>query len=100
MGTVVIATVVSVWFVHRRGLAISLAFNGASFGGVVVTPLLVLLVERFGFAAAMLISTAIMLAVLVPVASPGSVRVSDAAGGQRRHRTSSPPATAEISRAE
>jgi predicted MFS family arabinose efflux permease len=68
MGTVVIATVVSLWFVHRRGLAISLAFTGASFGGVVVTPSLVLLVERFGFPAAMLIATVIMVAVLVPVA--------------------------------
>jgi predicted MFS family arabinose efflux permease len=68
MGTVVIATVVSLWFVRRRGLAISLAFTGASAGGVVVTPLLVFLVERFGFPAAMLTATAIMVAVLVPVA--------------------------------
>src|SRR5262249_18301048 len=30
MGVVVIATVVSSWFVKRRGLAISIAFNGAS----------------------------------------------------------------------
>src|SRR5205807_6278026 len=68
MGTVVIATVVSLWFVRRRGLAISLAYTGASAGGVIVTPLLVLLVERLGFAAAMLSATAIMVAVLVPVA--------------------------------
>jgi MFS family permease len=68
MGTIVIAAVVSLWFVRRRGLAISLAFTGASSGGVVVTPLLVFLVERFGFTAAMLTATAIMLAVLVPVA--------------------------------
>jgi MFS family permease len=68
MGTIVIATVVSLWFVHRRGLAISLAFTGASAGGVVVTPLLVLLVERFGFRPAMLIGAAVMVAVLVPVA--------------------------------
>ena len=67
MGTVVIATVVSLWFVRRRGLAISLAFTGASSGGIVVTPLLVLLVERFGFPAAMLTGAAIMVAVLVPV---------------------------------
>ena len=67
MGTIVISTAVSVWFTHRRGLAISLAFNGASCGGVVVTPLLVFLVERFSFAVAMLVATAIMVAVLLPV---------------------------------
>jgi cyanate permease len=54
--------------VRRRGLAISLALTGASSGGVVVTPLLVLLVERFGFATAMLTAMAVMVAVLVPVA--------------------------------
>lgn len=67
MGIVVIATVVSSWFVHRRGLAISIAFNGASCGGVVVAPLLLLLVEKVGFPAAMLTATAIMVVVLVPV---------------------------------
>lgn len=67
MGTIVIATVVSLWFVRRRGLAISLAFTGASSGGIVVTPVLVYLVERFGFAAAMLTGAAVMVAVLVPV---------------------------------
>src|SRR5215470_904187 len=68
MGTVVTATVVSLWFVRRRGLAISIAFTGASFGGVIVTPMLVLLVERIGFHAAMLTMTAIMVVILVPVA--------------------------------
>jgi MFS family permease len=67
MGVVVIATVVSSWFVHHRGLAISIAFNGASCGGVVVAPLLLLLVGKIGFPAAMLTATAIMVVVLVPV---------------------------------
>ncbi|MBR1226721.1 MULTISPECIES: MFS transporter [unclassified Bradyrhizobium] len=67
MGTIVSATIVSLWFVRRRGLAISLAFTGASFSGVIVTPSLVYLVERFGFAAAMMTGTAVMVAVLVPV---------------------------------
>ena len=91
MGTVVIAAVVSLWFVHRRGLAISLAFTGASSGGVVVTPLLVFLVERFGFSAAMLTATAVMVAVLVPVAfawigppSAGQAPVSSAPSGISR----------------
>lgn len=67
MGTIVSATIVSLWFVQRRGLAISLAFTGASFSGILVTPSLVYLVERFGFATAMLTGTAVMVAVLVPV---------------------------------
>jgi MFS family permease len=67
MGVVVLATVVSSWFVHRRGLAISIAFNGASCGGVIVAPLLLLLVEKTGFTAAMLTVTTIMVVVLTPV---------------------------------
>lgn len=66
MGTVVMASIVSLWFDRRRGLAISLAFTGASCGGVIVAPLLVLLTARIGFAAAMLTTTTIMLIVLVP----------------------------------
>jgi MFS family permease len=67
MGVVVIATIVSHWFVRRRGLAISVAFNGASCGGVVVATLLLLLGDKIGFPAAMLAATAIMVVVLVPV---------------------------------
>lgn len=67
MGTVVIATIVGFWFESRRGLAISIAFTGASSGGVLVAPLLVFLVQRTGFQTAMLASTAIMAAILVPV---------------------------------
>src|SRR5947208_353950 len=67
MGTVVIATILSSWFDRRRGLAISLAFNGATFGGIVIAPALVFLVGAIGFARAMLSATAIMLVVLLPV---------------------------------
>lgn len=67
MGTVIISTVVGAWFEKRRGLAISLAFLGASFGGVVVAPLLVVLVRHVGFHPAMLIASAVMLAILGPV---------------------------------
>jgi MFS family permease len=103
MGTIVIAAVVSVWFVRRRGLAISLAFTGASTGGVVVTPLLVLLVDRIGFPAAMLTATAVMVAVLVPVAIAWIDLPS--AGGPAKAQINDPSqalmssATSEISRA-
>jgi MFS family permease len=90
MGTVVTATVVSLWFVRRRGLAISLAFTGASFGGVVVTPLLLFLVERFGFQVAMLMGTAIIVAVLVP-AAVGWIGSPPAAASQQRPSDGSSP---------
>jgi MFS family permease len=104
MGTVVIATVTSLWFVRRRGLAISLAFTGASTGGVVVTPLLLLLVERFGFPTAMLTATAIMVAVLVPVAiawigppsagGPAEGQINDSSQAQTS------PSPSDVSRAK
>lgn len=40
------------WFDQSRGLAISIAFTGASFGGIIVPPLLVYLSNAYGFALA------------------------------------------------
>jgi MFS family permease len=67
MGTVVIATILSSWFDRRRGLAISLAFNGATFGGIVIAPALVFLVSAMGFTWAMLAATAVMIVLLLPI---------------------------------
>jgi MFS family permease len=67
LGLVTIPTLISQWFTRRRGLAISLALNGASFGGIVVAPALVALIALFGFTSAMLIAAGVMLAILVPV---------------------------------
>src|SRR5436305_1460844 len=67
MGTVVIATIVSTWFDRRRGLAISIAFNGATCGGIIIAPTLVVLVGAIGFTRAMLTMTAVMIFILVPV---------------------------------
>lgn len=61
-----INAIVAPWFDAKRGLAISLALNGASCGGVVVTPLLVSLTARLGFRAGLWVAVAVMLATLVP----------------------------------
>jgi MFS family permease len=66
LGLVTIPTIISQWFTRRRGLAISLALNGASFGGIVVAPALVGLIALTDFTTAMLIAAAVMVAVLVP----------------------------------
>jgi MFS family permease len=67
MSGAAINIIVAPWFDRRRGLALSWAMNGASAGGVVIAPLLVLLISRFGFAVGLYTATALMLAVLLPV---------------------------------
>jgi MFS family permease len=52
------------WFKRRRGFALSLAFNGASMGGVLFIPLWVALIERLGFAAAAATIAAAMFVIL------------------------------------
>jgi predicted MFS family arabinose efflux permease len=63
----VITNTLGLWFDHKRGMAISLALNGASFGGIAGVPLLVAAIGRFGFSGAMIAAAAVMLALLVPV---------------------------------
>ncbi|WP_439371834.1 MFS transporter [Bradyrhizobium sp. DASA03120] len=62
-----ITNTISLWFDHKRGMAISLALNGASFGGIVGVPLLVTLIGHIGFASAMYAAAGAMLVLLVPV---------------------------------
>ena len=87
-----ISNVVGLWFDRRRGLAISLALNGASSGGILVTPVLVLAIAHFGFANAMLGSAALFAAVLLPVIAIWIDRPA-AAPKQEAPAASAPPMT-------
>ena len=62
-----ITNTISLWFDQKRGMAISLALNGASFGGIVGVPLLVTMISHIGFGNAMFAASAAMLVLLVPV---------------------------------
>ena len=62
-----INAMVAPWFDRERPKALSLAFNGASIGGGVFTPLWVALVAQFGFPLAAATIGAAMVAVLWPV---------------------------------
>ena len=55
------------WFDKKRGMAISLALNGASFGGIIGVPLLVAAIGHFGFSGAMMVAAVVMVAVMIPV---------------------------------
>ncbi len=97
MSLAMITNALSLWFDARRGMAISLALNGASFGGIAGVPLLVLAVGHLGFSRAMMFGALAMLVVLVPIvalfvgqpphhvgpvraaAAPSSVAIRDAA---------------------
>jgi len=63
----VITNTLGLWFDRRRGMAISLALNGASFGGIIGVPLLVAAIGRFGFSGAMMAAAAAMLVLMLPV---------------------------------
>lgn len=63
-----ITNILGLWFHAKRGLAISLALNGASFGGIVIVPGLVFLSAAAGFTTAMLTGAGLILALLLPLA--------------------------------
>jgi MFS family permease len=69
MSGAAINIIIAPWFDRRRGLAISLALNGASIGGGVIAPLLIFLIGRLNFAAALSGVAALMLAIILPTAA-------------------------------
>jgi len=62
-----ITNTLGLWFDRRRGMAISLALNGASFGGIAGVPLLVAAIGHFGFAEATLITAVAAAVLLMPL---------------------------------
>jgi MFS family permease len=67
MGVATITTLIGDWFHERRGLAISLALNGASFAGVLGAPLLLFASDGLGFRNAAFIASLLMVVILVPM---------------------------------
>jgi predicted MFS family arabinose efflux permease len=63
----IVTNTLGLWFDHKRGMAISLALNGASFGGIAGVPLLVMAIGDFGFSTAMISAAVTMLALTMPV---------------------------------
>jgi predicted MFS family arabinose efflux permease len=63
----IITNTLGLWFDKKRGMAISLALNGASFGGIVGVPLLVAGIGYFGFSGAMIAAAIVMVVLMVPV---------------------------------
>jgi predicted MFS family arabinose efflux permease len=63
----IITNTLGLWFDRKRGMAISLALNGASFGGIAGVPLLVAAIGHFGFPDAMIYAAVMMLVLMIPI---------------------------------
>jgi MFS family permease len=92
-----ITNTLALWFDRRRGLAISLALNGASAAGFTVAPALVHLTGLYGLTNAVALIALAMFAVLVPAVllglrdaprQPGAWRRAAGAFGRREVLTS------------
>lgn len=68
MGGGSINTIVAQWFNRRRGLAASLALNGATCGGLLFAPAFAWAIDTLGFARACLAAVGIVLVTLWPLA--------------------------------
>lgn len=55
MGAAAVNAIIAPWFVRARPAALSMAYNGASVGGVIFSPLWVMLIASSGFAQATVI---------------------------------------------
>src|ERR1700761_7195452 len=62
-----ISNTLGLWFDRKRGMAISLALNGASFGGIAGVPLMVIAIDQFGFSHAMMVAAAVMVVLVMPL---------------------------------
>jgi hypothetical protein len=62
MGGAAVNAIVAPWFIRLRPKALSFAYNGASVGGLVFSPLWVFLISKLGFPVAVLVVGAVALA--------------------------------------
>ncbi|MDB5500979.1 MAG: major facilitator protein [Tardiphaga sp.] len=68
MGAAAVNALIAPWFVQRRPAALGMAYNGASLGGVIFSPLWIALITAIGFAPAALAIGSIMVSVVVLLA--------------------------------
>ena len=80
MSGAAINIILAPWWERRRGLAVSIAFNGATLGGVTVAPALIPLIAVLGFTRALVVAGFVSFAVVIAVAAVVMRRGPDALG--------------------
>jgi MFS family permease len=103
MSGAAINIILAPWFQRRRGLVVSLAFNGATLGGVLIAPALIFLIEEVGFTRALTVAGLVLLGVMLPLAAgvmrrgPGTLGLGP--DGDPPSGTVARPSGAAVSRA-
>jgi len=82
MGAAGVNAIVSPWFERRRPAALSTAYNGASVGGTLFTPIWVAAIAAFGFAAAS-IGIGIAMVAIIAILAATVLRATPEAMGLR-----------------
>jgi hypothetical protein len=79
-GPAAINAIVSPWFQRRRPAALSFAYNGASVGGIIFSPLLVAAIAALGFAGAAAVIGVILVAALWAISARYLTRTPEGMG--------------------
>ncbi len=67
LSTTAISSTLAPWFDRHQGRAVSTALLGASLGGVVGVPVLLLLIGKLGFGTAMVVVAVLVIAIIWPI---------------------------------
>jgi MFS family permease len=92
MGAVAVNAVVSPWHVRTRPKALAKAYNGASIGGVVFSPLWVALIAWCGFAGAAAVVGVVMIVVMALLGQQVFARTPEGMGQWPDGDSTAPPA--------
>lgn len=95
-----ISTALALYFHRQRGLAITLALNGASAAGFTVAPVLVTMGQRYGVGLAVPLTAAALLAVVLPLIGFGFAWHPAAAiqAGRAANASAAAPRSSELLR--
>ena len=80
MGAAALNAIITPWFSRRRPAALSSAYNGASIGGVILSPLWVLLIAQAGFATAAILVGAVMVVLIWMLSTSVFAKTPEALG--------------------
>lgn len=69
MGAAAVNAIIAPWFVRARPAALATAYNGASIGGVIFSPLWVALIEQIDFVAAAIVVGVVMILAVWTISS-------------------------------